>query len=317
MPSLRSPKANLEKFKPPEARSASSLNCDTPLAGPFCSACGQRDIPPYPSVRELIVDAFWELSGWDGRFAATVRKLMTRPGALTVDFLEGRRVRYLSPLRLYLMASLVYFLLAAIAPAIGKPSGTTVEMGGVKIGTTTSTSTAERVGNAAERAADTQKPLEGAARDSALVGIAKAPKIMQPLLRRLVLDPAGFKRGLADTMPKMLFALLPVFAAVIAIFYRGKNYPEHLYFAIHFHAFAFVALSIVALSRFTHRTPVVAAADLAALVGIPTYATLAFRRVYGGGVIKTLFKEAGIWAIYLCIAATALLATIYWVAVFG
>jgi hypothetical protein len=114
----------------------------------------------------------------------------------------------------------------------------------------------------------------------------------------------------------MLFALLPVFAAVIAIFYRGKKYPEHLYFAIHFHAFAFVALSIVALSRFTHLTPVVAVADLAAFVGIPTYATLAFRRVYGGGVIKTLFKEAGIWAIYLCIAGAAFLATIYWVAVF-
>ena len=58
-------------------RSSTCLNCGATLGGPFCGACGQRDIPPYPSVRELVVDAFWELSGWDGRFVSTVR-VMTR-----------------------------------------------------------------------------------------------------------------------------------------------------------------------------------------------------------------------------------------------
>jgi len=73
------------------------LNCGTSLAGDYCSQCGQRDIPPYPSVRDLVIDAFWELSGWDGRFASTVRALVQRPGMLTREFLEGRRARYLSP----------------------------------------------------------------------------------------------------------------------------------------------------------------------------------------------------------------------------
>src|SRR5437763_7136925 len=82
------------------------LNCGATLAGPFCAECGQRAIPPYPSVRDLMVDAFWELSGWDGRFASTVRALLRRPGLLTLEFLNGRRARYLSPVRLYLMASL-------------------------------------------------------------------------------------------------------------------------------------------------------------------------------------------------------------------
>lgn len=320
MPALRAPKAIIETFRPPEARpetrSAACLNCGTPLGGPFCAACGQRDIPPYPSVRELVVDAFWELSGWDGRFAATVRKLFTSPGALTVEFLEGRRVRYLSPLRLYLMASLLYFLLAAMAPAVGRRSGTTVDVGGLRVGTSSS-STPERVARATERAVDEQKPLEGAARDSALLGIAKAPRAMQPLLRRMVLDPAGFKRGLTETMPRMLFALLPAFAAIVALFYRHRKYPEHLYFAIHLHAFVFVALSIVALARLTRLTPVAAAANLAVLVWIPVYATLAFRRAYGGSIKKTLVKEVAIGAIYMIVSFVALLATIYWVAAFG
>ncbi|MGH9886011.1 MAG: DUF3667 domain-containing protein, partial [bacterium] len=97
----------------PDSQARACLNCGTPLHGQFCSSCGQRDVPPYPSVRELAVDAFWELSGWDGRFASTVRALARRPGMLTREFLEGRRARYISPLRLYLMASLVYFLISA------------------------------------------------------------------------------------------------------------------------------------------------------------------------------------------------------------
>ena len=58
-----------------KTHSAECLNCQSPLMGPFCASCGQRDVPPYPTVRELAVDAFWELSGWDGRFASTVKAL--------------------------------------------------------------------------------------------------------------------------------------------------------------------------------------------------------------------------------------------------
>src|SRR5829696_32870 len=78
-----------------EPHSASCLNCGTPLGGEFCAACGQRDIPPYPSVRELVADAFEALAGWDGRFASTLRALVRQPGVLTREFLEGRRVRYI------------------------------------------------------------------------------------------------------------------------------------------------------------------------------------------------------------------------------
>lgn len=318
MPTLRAPKAIVAKLQPPEPRSAACLNCGTPLIGPFCSACGQRDIPPYPSVRELVIDAFWELSGWDGRFTATVRKLFTSPGALTRDFLEGRRARYLSPLRLYLMASLVYFVLAAAAPS--RDATGSVDLGGVHINTISTpatTTAAGRVAKAERTAATSHQALTGPERDSALKDIARAPKVMQPLLRRVVLDPQGFKRGLLDTMPRMLFALLPVFAAIVAIFYRGRKYPEHLYFAVHLHAFIFLALTVDVLARFTHVDSLTGAAGLLALVWIPVYATLAFRRTYGGSIGRTLAKEVGIGFIYFWAGIAGLLATIYWVALFS
>jgi hypothetical protein len=92
------------------------LNCGAALHGQFCAACGQRAVPPDPSVAELAGDAWREQSGYDGRIAATVRGLL-RPGYLTREYLAGRRKRYLSPVRLYLIVSVMYFVVAASTPA--------------------------------------------------------------------------------------------------------------------------------------------------------------------------------------------------------
>src|SRR6476620_3598888 len=121
--SIDNPLRGTIKLDTTVTRTGSCLNCRAALVGPFCAQCGQRDIPPYPSTRELVVDAFWELSGWDGRFASTVKALVQRPGLLTREFLEGRRARYISPLRLYLMCSLVYFLISAAAPELSTKDG--------------------------------------------------------------------------------------------------------------------------------------------------------------------------------------------------
>ena len=290
-------------------RSVACLNCDTPLAGPFCHACGQRDIPPYPSTRELVIDAFWELSGWDGRFASTARALMQKPGLLTREFLEGRRARYLSPLRLYLLASLAYFLVAAAVPQV-RLNGT--EASGIYIGTTVSRP--ERVANAAERSLK-KEALTAEERAAALKDIQRAPSVMRPFLAKAVGDPTGFRRGILESMPRFLFALLPVFAAIVSLFYRHRKYPEHLYFAIHLHAFIFVALTAAELLRFTRVAPLVSVAGLAVVTWIPIYATLAFRRVYGGTTTQTLLKEVAIGLIYFVISVIALVLMLYWVSV--
>ena len=300
----------------PEApRSAACLNCGTSLTGPFCSQCGQRDVPPYPSVRELVVDAFWELSGWDGRFASTLRALVSKPGRLTLDFLEGRRARYISPLRLYLMASLVYFLAAAAAPDIKVADGKTAFIG-VRYTPAPGTK-AERVATATGKAISSQEAISPADRDSIMLAVDKAPAIMRPFFQKALLDPKGLRRSLIEAMPKMLFALLPVFAAIVALFYRRRKYPEHLYFAIHLHAFVFVVLTVSALFKFTRMAPLAITVGVLALVSIPVYATAAFRRTYGGSIAGTLVKEIGIGAIYGAISFAAFIATLFAISRFG
>ena len=89
-------------------------NCETPLAGEYCSNCGQHAIDYRRSLWRVGVDALDSFLNWDTKFLQTIGVLLLRPWRLTNDFNAGRRVRYVHPLRLYLLASIAFFLLAKL-----------------------------------------------------------------------------------------------------------------------------------------------------------------------------------------------------------
>jgi hypothetical protein len=91
----------------------SCKNCDTPIKERFCPQCGQKDIELERPLSELLGEAVRETIDIDGRVARTLWTLIRRPGVLTSEFLAGRRRRYSPPLRLYLLVSVLFFLLAA------------------------------------------------------------------------------------------------------------------------------------------------------------------------------------------------------------
>src|SRR6266550_168930 len=84
-------------------------NCGTELHGRWCAQCGQAAIDYRRSFRHVIVDVLDSFLNWDSKFFATIGWLIARPWFLTNEFLAGRRVRYLHPLRLYLLASILFF----------------------------------------------------------------------------------------------------------------------------------------------------------------------------------------------------------------
>ncbi|MBA2431118.1 MAG: DUF3667 domain-containing protein [Chthoniobacterales bacterium] len=89
-------------------------NCSAPLHGNYCYACGQHAIDYRRSLWRLLMDAADSFLDWDTKFLQTTRVLLLRPWNLTSDFNAGRRVRYAHPLRLYLLASIAFFLLAKL-----------------------------------------------------------------------------------------------------------------------------------------------------------------------------------------------------------
>jgi hypothetical protein len=91
-------------------------NCGTELRGHYCSNCGQAAIDYGRSFRYVIVDVLDSFLNWDSKFIRTIGLLLWRPGWLTNQFVEGRRVRFLHPVRLYLLVSIVFFLCANLIP---------------------------------------------------------------------------------------------------------------------------------------------------------------------------------------------------------
>jgi hypothetical protein len=84
-------------------------NCGAELVGPHCAQCGQAAIDYRRSFRHVIVDVLDSFLNWDSKFFATIGLLVVKPWRLTNEFLAGKRVRYLHPLRLYLLASILFF----------------------------------------------------------------------------------------------------------------------------------------------------------------------------------------------------------------
>jgi hypothetical protein len=88
-------------------------NCGAQLEGHWCAKCGQPAIDYRRSFRHVIADLLNEFLNWDSKFFTTIALLLGRPWTLTNEFLAGHRVRYVHPLRLYLLASILFFFAAS------------------------------------------------------------------------------------------------------------------------------------------------------------------------------------------------------------
>jgi len=84
-------------------------NCGADLHGHWCGQCGQPAIEYRRSFRYVVADLLNEFLNWDSKFFTTIALLILKPWRLTNEFLAGKRVSYVNPLRLYLLASILFF----------------------------------------------------------------------------------------------------------------------------------------------------------------------------------------------------------------
>ena len=106
---------------PPLPQTLVCANCGSPLTGEYCAACGQRHEPHVHTLSHFAAEAFESITHADSRVWRTLLYLLTRPGKLTREFLDGRRVSFLPPFRLYLVISVVFFLVGTPGHISVKP----------------------------------------------------------------------------------------------------------------------------------------------------------------------------------------------------
>jgi hypothetical protein len=244
---------------------ADCANCGARLAGPFCAACGQKARPPNPTVLDFARDLAEELFSYDGRIHRSVWLLFARPGFLTREMFADRRAAYVSPIRLYLLASVLFFAAFALSPNLFQLS---------------------------------YKPDDAETLDPA----ALAQRVEE--IRTAAND--AINRGL----PRSMFVLMPIFAALVMLVRRrsGRNYPQHLYFAMHVHAASFFAGTLVVLANLVVVPYLSQATKIAGVLFILGHFFLAFRNAYETRVWGTLWRTAVVSTVYWIIVILALTA---------
>ncbi len=85
-------------------------NCHAQVSGSFCSQCGQSVESTLRYFWNVILHLLDDIFSFDSRASRTLRPLLFVPGFLTNEYIQGRRVHYVPPLRLYLFVSIIFFI---------------------------------------------------------------------------------------------------------------------------------------------------------------------------------------------------------------
>ena len=85
-------------------------NCGEIVIGRYCARCGQLASNFHKPFFGLIASSLADTFALDSRLWRTVPVLMFRPGRVTRNYLDGKRARYVPPFRLFLLASVLFFL---------------------------------------------------------------------------------------------------------------------------------------------------------------------------------------------------------------
>jgi hypothetical protein len=205
----------------------SCANCGNPLAGRYCSSCGQRADGDVHSVGHFLHELLEAFTHADSRVWGTLLPLLRRPGFLTREYFAGRRARYLQPLRLYLVMSVMFLILSAL---LGRGSGPHV---GVQVDKPQSTAECE------------QLKSDWKWGEQALLPRFKAA------CRNVVADNGRmFGENMVHNLGRAMFVFLPLMAALMKLLYwrPRRYYLEHLVLLLHNHACVFLLLTIFLLA---------------------------------------------------------------------
>jgi hypothetical protein len=320
-------------------QSQDCLNCGTRLKGQYCGNCGQRSRSRLISLWELVSDAFGDLFEIDSRVWQTLIPLLIRPGRLTHDYLQGRRARYMPPFRMYLVLSLLFFVVAFFDPRedLGLLFVPQPELATEEAAEEAAETKQEILDELAEQGINIDDDLpeefeidddgfniqfngrEAEVNGDCDVDASDLKDLPDWVARRMTVERLqhvcesthqdngrAFLDNLVDNIPAALIVLLPLMAFVLKALYplSKRYYVEHLLFFVHFHAFFFLILSLqilaIRLAELLHIPEAIAIlAVVLASFYVPIYLFVAMRRVYGQGRIITFIKYIGLVTAYL------------------
>lgn len=323
-------------------------NCGAPLLGPHCYACGQPVKGLVRHFTSIVGDFFDSVFDLDARTWRSLLPLLFRPGHLSCEYFEGRRVRYVSPVRLFFFLCVAAFFALQLVVEVDDDAIVQIEAGARSdLPVDAQGGTAPAPAPQADGATAGPPPAAAAERDAGAepdadregfdfdvagrrwhpvdnpVVVEGIPAFANHALnqalarvevnsRRIKDAPGLLVRPFLENLPAALFVLLPVFAALLKVFFVFKRrlYMEHLIVALHSHAF--LCASLLLLAGLMALREVIGAgawfeatgvAEGLLLAWMPLYLLLMQRRVYRQNWLLTLLKFGVLGVAYTVLLA--------------
>jgi len=287
-----------EKSSTDAARPLFCTNCGAAVSGRYCSACGQSIEYHLHSLRDFLGEAMEVLTHADSRLWRTLRSLLLQPGFLTQQFLQGRRARYLPPLRLYFVLSVLFFLIVSV------------------------TSPVTIISKRADRGAGQAASDRAATADLCSASVAQLPGpdwLRRPFLSACRRTHADQNRALGQSfvrdLGRAMFLFLPLLAGFMTLLYSraGARYVDNLLLLVHNQALVYLLMAVYLVAMHWMRSGVSTRLLSLAVMGyLMFYFFRSMQRVYAQKLLPTLIKFIAIALAYLlCAVCMVFLTALY------
>ncbi|MFV8443057.1 DUF3667 domain-containing protein [Flavobacterium sp. LB2P44] len=231
------------------------LNCRYVVENRFCPNCGQENTDTRKTFHHLFIHFFEDLTHYENAFWRTIKNLLFKPAALTKEYLSGKRLSYLAPVRLYIFISFITFLLIAIFPTeINSSEKNTKKTAAI---TTKNKSfqnksiknnqsnpedgnqlfnfgyeSVDQLDSIQKNAPESEKLSDFNYWMNKKIQIVKEKNTQSELIEKFV-------SSFIHNLPKVLFILMPLFALFLWLFHNKKRwyYFDHGIFTLHYFSF--------------------------------------------------------------------------------
>lgn len=314
------------------------LNCGEQLDSDqnYCPNCGQENSDKKLPLGAFLKDFFSNYLSFDTILFKTLNPFIFRPGKLTKAFNEGKRRRYINPIRLYLIFSLFYFFMISLT--VPKDFTDSIlrsyinskdvlfsikidELNDSQIDAFVENAKDNQSNNVNKEIDDKWALLKYWATDASLSDEEFESNIQSIGLNIEGID-TSYKRGfIANSsiftyqairnLPLMMFFFLPIFALILMmLFYKKRYFVEHLIHGLHLHAFAYFiyGLSILFISIFSRTEEWII---FLSFVWVSTYALFSIKRLYQNSWAKSIFKFFTLGFLYFVLLSFGLLFELY------
>ncbi len=303
----------------------------------YCGVCGQENLEPQEGVMHLVSHFFNDITHFDGKFFNSLKYLITRPGFLSKEYVAGRRVKYLNPVRMYIFTSFIFFFIffTLILNTEDSSSRSVSNVERIIRDSVASAKKEHKIVDTAnyhkmtfgsdgvdvgdEFSADTINYRDLNEYDSLISSGKLKHGFFKKLIQRKqiryrekygkdqVLLGETLWENIKHTIPQMFFFSLPFLALLLKLLYiRRKQfyYVAHAIFIIHLFIFVYIATLIIYGVSALSKLPFMGWLNyltVALVITVFWYGYRAMRNFYQQGRLKTVFKYflflLGLWVI--------------------